>query len=86
MRVIFSPPREIRIKPSVTDACGVPSTRYSIRLAWVDTEFSVQERATKQTSGVLFKVVVLCFGAVSYVTSGTEPTLSRCKTGEVMKA
>jgi hypothetical protein len=58
-------------------------------LAWLKILNSVHTAVlhygyTKR-SGVLFKVV-LCFGAVSSVTSGMDPTLLRCKTGKIMKA
>jgi hypothetical protein len=79
----------VRIKTSVTDACGIPATRYSIRLAWLTILNSVSTAVLhygyKKKSGVLFKAV-LRFGGMSYVTSGMDPTLLRCKTRKIMKA
>jgi hypothetical protein len=72
----FPSKQKVRIETSVTNTCVLPATRYSIRLAWVKIVNSVYTAVLrygyKKKNGVLFKVV-LCFGAVSYVTSGMDP-------------
>jgi hypothetical protein len=53
-----------------------------------DTEFCTHGSATlwlQKEKGVSFKAV-LRFGALSYVTSGMDPTLLRCKTRKIMEA